>query len=159
MCSDLNLSPIDIITIYSYRCKIEVMFLFLKHLVGGFCYRFWTNSWPKLKRKKKSNLPALSESGLEKATQVVGAIERFVNIAGITLGLLQYLALTRADEIWGSYHGWLRTRSSEIPSEAVVQSVIQTEYFFSGCKVPFCNTLRIIKRKRRKHLLYDGLDN
>ena len=40
MCSDLNLSPIDIITIYSYRSKIEVMFLFLKHLVGGFCYRF-----------------------------------------------------------------------------------------------------------------------
>ncbi len=159
MCSDLNLSPIDIITIYSYRCKIEVMFLFLKHLVGGFYYRFWTNSWPKLKRKKKSELPTLSESGLEKATQVVKAIERFVNIAGITLGLLQYLALTRAAEIWGSYYGWLRTRSSDTPSEAVVQSVIQTEYFFSGCKVPFCNTLRIIKRKRRKHLLYGDLDN
>jgi hypothetical protein len=41
----------------------------------------------------------LSESGFEKATQVVKAIERFVNIAGITLGLLQYLALTRAAEI------------------------------------------------------------
>jgi phage protein U len=60
------------------------MFLFLKHLVGGFCYRFWTNSWPKLKRKKKSDLPTLSESSREKATQVVGAIERYVNIAGIT---------------------------------------------------------------------------
>ena len=124
-----------------------------------FCYRFWTKSWPKLKRKKKSDLPTLSESDLEKATQVVKAIERFVNIAGITLGLLQYLALTRAAEIWNSYHGWLRTRSSEIPSEAVVQSVIQTEYFFSGCKVPFCDTLRIIKGKRRKHLLYKDLDN
>jgi hypothetical protein len=159
MCSDINLSPIDIITIYSYRSKIEVMFLFLKHLVGGFCYRFWTKSWPKLKRKKKSDRPTLSESGREKATQVVEAIERFVNIAGITLGLLQYLALTRAAEIWGSYHGWLRTRSSETPSEAVVQSVIQTEYFFSGEKVPFCNTLRIINRKRRKHLLYEDLEN
>jgi hypothetical protein len=63
-------------------------------LVGGFCYRFWTNSWSKLKRKKNSDLPVLSESGFEKATQVVKAIERFVNIAGITLGLLQYLALT-----------------------------------------------------------------
>ena len=121
--------------------------------VGGFCYRFWTKSWPELKRKKKSKLPILSESGRDKATQVVEAIERFVNIAGISLGLLQYLALTRAAEIWGSYHGWLRTRSSETPSESVVQSVIQTEYFFYGDKVPFCNTLRIISRKRRKHLL------
>ena len=101
----------------------------------------------------------MSESGIEKATQVVTAIELFVNTAGITPGLLQYLALTRAAEIWGSYHGWLRTRSSETPSEAVVQSVIQTEYFFSGCKVPFCDTLRIIKRKSRKHLLYDDLGN
>ncbi len=159
MCSDLNLSPIDIITIYSYRSKIEVMFLFLKHLLGGFCYRFWTNSWPKLNRKKKSDQPILSESDLVKATQVVTAIERFVNIAGITLGLLQYLALTHASKIWGSYHGWLRTRSSEIPSEAVVQSVIQTEYFYTGCKVPFCNTLRIIMRKRRKQLLYADPDN
>lgn len=159
MCSDLNLSPMDIITIYSYRSKIEVMFLFLKHLIGGFCYRFWTSSWPKLTRNKKSNLPTLSESDREKATQVVKAIERFVNIAGITLGLLQYLALTRAAEIWGSYYGWLRTRSSETPSEAVVQSVIQTEYFFSVDKVPVCDTLRIIKPKRRKHLLYKDLRN
>lgn len=159
MSSDLNLSPMDIITIYSYRSKIEVMFLFLKHLLGGFCYRFWTKSWPKLKRKKQSDPPTLSESGREKATQVVEAVERFVNIAGITLGLLQYLALTRAAQIWDSYHGWLRTRSSEIPSEAVVQSVIQTEFFFSGYKVPFCNTLRIIKRKRRKHLLDGDLEN
>lgn len=158
MCSDLSLDPIDIITIYSYRCKIEVMFLFLKHLIGGFCYRFWTNSWPKLKRNKKSELPVLSETGLEKTTQVVTAIERFVNIAGITLGLLQYLALTRAVEIWDSYHGWLRTRSSETPSEAVVQNVIQTEFFFTGCKVPFCDTLLIIKRKRRKQLLCGNLD-
>jgi hypothetical protein len=100
----------------------------------------------------------LSESGRDKATQVVEAIERFVNIGGITLGLFQYLALTRAAEIWGSYHGWLRTHSSETPSEVVVQNVIQTEYFFYGDKVPFCNTLRIMSRKRCKHLLYKDLE-
>ena len=75
------------------------MFLFLKHLIGVFCYRFRTKSWPKLKRRKKSVLPTLSESDREKATQVVKAIERFLNIAGITLGLLQHLALTRSAEI------------------------------------------------------------
>ena len=53
MCSDLKLSPIQIITIYSYRSKIEVMFLFLKHLLGGFCYHFWTKAFPKLKRGEK----------------------------------------------------------------------------------------------------------
>ncbi|MCP4052941.1 MAG: hypothetical protein GY739_07730, partial [Mesoflavibacter sp.] len=136
MCSDLNLSPTDIIMIYSYRSKIEVMFLFLKHLIGGFCYRFWTKSMPKLSRKIKTDLSTLDESAIHKVRVAVEAVERFVNIAGIALGILQYLALTHADEIWNSYTGWLRTRSSEIPSEAVVQSSIQTEFFSSVWKVP-----------------------
>jgi len=159
MCSDLNLSPIDIITIYSYRSKIEVMFLFLKHLIGGFSYRFWTKSLPRLNRKSKVALYPSNKEGLQKVKQVAEAIEKFVNIAGIALGLLQYLALTRAGEIWNSYHGWLRTRSSDTPSEAVVQSVIRTEFFSSSWKVPFHSTLGIIRRKRRKHLLYADLEN
>jgi len=158
MCSDLNLSPTEIIMIYSNRCKIEVMFLFLKHLIGGFCYRFWTKSMPKLNRKIKTDLSTLDKSGIRKAREVVEAVERFVNIAGIALGLLQYAAITHADEIWDKYTGWLRTRSSEIPSEAVVQSIIQTEFFSSVWKVPFCLTLRIIKGKFRKRLLYANSD-
>ncbi len=106
MCSDLNLSPKDIIQIYSYRSKVEVMFLFLKHLIGGFCYRFWTKSMPKLSRKIKTDLSTLDESAIRKVREVVEAVERFVNIAGIALGLLQYQALTHADLIWESYTGY-----------------------------------------------------
>jgi len=154
MCSDLNLSAKDIITIYSYRSKIEVMFLFLKHLMGGFCYRFWTKSMPKLSRKKKIDLPTLDEKSVVKATKVVEAIEKFVNLAGIALGLLQYIALTQASKVWTGYHGWLRTYSSKIPSEAVVQNVIQTEFFAAAWKVPFCLTLRVIQRKMRRPPTY-----
>jgi len=156
MSSDLNLSPADIITIYSYRCKIELMFLFLNHLIGGFCYRFWTKSLPKLKRKKKVNmdLSTLSAEDIQKASRVVEAIERYVNLGGIALGLLQYLAITQRSKIWNSYEGWLRTRTSEIPSEAVVQSVIQTEFYSSVWKVPFGATLRIIQRNMRKRLFH-----
>ena len=49
MSSDIKLSPENIITIYSYRCKIELSFKFLKHIFGGFYYHFWTKSSPKLK--------------------------------------------------------------------------------------------------------------
>ncbi|MDM8555707.1 hypothetical protein QUF75_13325 [Desulfococcaceae bacterium HSG7] len=154
MCSDFNLSPTDIIMIYSYRSKIEVMFLFLKRLIGGFCYRFQTESMPKLSRKIKPDLSTSDESAMHKVRVVVEAVERFVNITGITLGILQYSALTHADEIWNSHTGWQRTRSSEIPSEAAVQSGILTEFFSSVWKVPFCATLRIIKKRFRKHQLY-----
>ena len=151
MSSDLNLSAKDIITIYSYRSKIEVMFLFLKHLVGGFCYHFWTKSMPKLNRRKKNCLPELNDQEIIKARQVVEACEKFINLAGIALGILQYLALTQASMIWTGYSGWMRTYSSEIPSEAVVQNVIQIQFFSAvWWKVPFCLTLRVVRNKMRR---------
>lgn len=158
MCSDLKLSPIEIVKIYSYRSKIEVMFLYLKHIIGGFCYRFWTKSLPKFNRKVKLDLSTLTEKELEKVSLAFDAIEKFVNLAGISLGLLQYLALTQASAVWESYHGWLRTRSSEIPSEWVVQSVIQSEFFSVGSKVPAGRTLRIILKKIRSPLINMNLD-
>lgn len=153
MSSDLQLPATEIITIYSYRSKIEVMFLFLKHLIGGFCYHFWTKAFPKLKRGKKPDLSTLSKPDLEKVDRTVKAIEGFINLAGIAMGLLQYLALTQTQAIWNSYQGWLRTRSSDIPSEGVVQNVLQAEFFSTAWKVPVCLTLRIIRKKFRKSLL------
>lgn len=153
MSSDLQLPATEIITIYSYRSKIEVMFLFLKHLIGGFCYHFWTKAFPKLKRGKKPDLSTFSKPDLEKVDRTVKAIEGFINLAGIAMGPLQYLAFTQTQAIWNSYQGWLRTRSSDIPSEGVVQNVLQAEFFSMVWKVPTCLTLQIIRKKFRKSLL------
>lgn len=152
MSSDIHLSPLEIIKIYSYRAKIEVMFLFLKHLIGGFCYRFWTKSLSKLKRKREAQIDqsTLSNSALARMDTTVEAIERFVNLAGIALGLLQYLALKQASGIWASYTGWLRTYSSQFPSEQVVQRALQAEFFSPSEKVPISATLRLIRDRARK---------
>jgi hypothetical protein len=84
-----------------------------------------------------------------KCDQAIEAIERFVNLGAIALGLLQYLALTRPVRIWQSYQGWLRTYPSDIPSEGVVQSVLQAE-FFSARKVSACLTLELIRHRSRE---------
>ena len=150
MSSDIQLSATKIITIYSYRSKIEVLFLFIKHLIGGFCYHFRTKAFPKLKQGKKPDLSTFSKPDLEKVDKTVKAIEGFINFAGIAMGLLQCLAITQAPAIWDSYQGWLRTRSSDIPSEGVVQSVLQAEFFSMVWKVPTCSTLRIIRKNFAK---------
>lgn len=153
MSTDLTLPAPDIITIYLYRHKIETMFLMLKHTLGGFCSRFWTKYFPATDRGKQpdfSGLPAFQQKKLAEAAE---ATERFVNIAGIALGLLQYLAISYPSKIWSEYEGWLRTCSSEIPSEGVVQSVIQAEFFSSLGKVPDNRTLRFIRKKMRKCLI------
>lgn len=154
MCSDLNLSPTEFIKIYSYRWKIEIMFFALKHWLGGFAYHFWTRAFPKLKRGESLDLTACTPEAREQLAQTLDTIERFVNLAGIALGLLQYLALSHGAQIWQHYHGWLRTYSSSVPSEAVVQNVVRTEFFSLADKVPDCRTLELLLEKSIRRPAY-----
>jgi hypothetical protein len=148
MSSDLDLPATQIITIYSYRFKIEAMFSALKHLLGAFCYHFWTKSLPTMGRKKTLDYSGLTQTQRTRCDQAMEATERFVNLGAIALGLLHYLALTMPTQIWQSYQGWLRTYPLDIPSERVVQSVLQAEFFSPG-KVPVCRTLQLIRARRR----------
>jgi len=154
MSSDLELDPVQVIEAYNFRPKIEVMFFALKHLIGGFCYHFWTYAFPELKRGQALDVSKLGEAAKLKMDLAIEAIERFVTLASITLGVLQYLSLHHTEKIWESYKGWLRTTSSSYPSEGVVQNVLQAELFSSlgqarAGKVPVCRTLRLILEKGR----------
>ena len=88
--------------------------------------------------------PTCSPEARQQLAQTLDTIERFVNLAGMALGLLQYLALTHGAQIWQTYCGWLRTYSSSLPSEAVAQSVVRAEFFSLASKVPNCRTLEAV---------------
>jgi hypothetical protein len=125
MCSNLSLAPVDIITAYSYRFKIEVCFNVLKNMVGAFFYHFWTTVWPKLCRKSNTTIELPNDQRSRKLIkQAISAIEGFANFGCIATGILQILALSFPQKIWRNYRGWLRTISSEVPSEETVRSVI-----------------------------------
>jgi hypothetical protein len=153
MCSDLSLDPLDILTAYSYRFKVEVSFNVLKNIIGAFFYHFWTNACPKLCRKSKVQVDVPQDKrSQELITRTIHAIEAFVTIGCIATGILQILALSFPQQIWKGYRGWLRTVSSQIPSEETVRSVVQHEYFHSFRK--FSNSLiyTIILAKSREDL-------
>jgi hypothetical protein len=151
MCSDLTLDPLTIITIYAYRMKIEVMFDVVKNLVGGFCYHFWSTSLPKLKRGVPHHYATLARTEQKRLSHTLTAIERFINLAAMAVGMLQYLSLTAHEAVWDGYHGWLRTYSSAYPSERVVQNVLRSEVFHGGTKVPCCRTFEILQHKQRTY--------
>lgn len=158
LCSDLTLSAENIIKAYSYRFKIEVNFKVVKHLIGAFFYHFWTRVWPGITHQKKNNLSQINDPISERLIQqATDAIEAFVNFACIATGVLQILALNCHQTIWVNYRGWLRTITSTIPSEEVVRSVVQQEYFHNFHI--FSNTViyQIIMSKSRK--LYDCLES
>jgi len=150
MCSDLTLSPYDIIRAYSYRFKIEFSFKVLKHLIGAFFYRFRTSVWPHIGTRNESDLSSLENEPPSRRLirETADAIEAFMNFGCIATGILQILSLLFHERIWDKYLGWLRTVTSTIPSEEVVRSVIQQEYFHNF--FVFRNSLiyRIIWAKR-----------
>jgi hypothetical protein len=130
MCSDLTLSAPDIVRAYSLRFKIEVSFKVLKHLMGTFYYRFWTRAWPRIGKRTVSDLSEITDARRKRLIQeAVDAIEAFTNFGCIATGILQIIALKFHGTIWETYAGWLRTVTSTIPSEEVVKSVIQQEYY------------------------------
>jgi len=151
ICSDLSLSAPDIIRAYSYRFKIEVSFKVLKHLIGVFFYRFWTSAWPRIGKRTESDLSAAEDARSQSLIgQTTNAIEAFVNFGCIATGILQIVSLNYHQTIWQNYLGWLRTVTSMIPSEEIVKSVIQEEYYHNFRIFKNSAIYRIIMSKSRK---------
>ena len=151
MSSDTMLSATDIILVYSYRFKIEVSFRVLKHLIGAFFYRFWTSAWPRIGNRNEVDL---SSSDAPRSRRLIveaaNAIEAFMNFGCIAFGILQIISLNFHDTIWKKYHGWLRTVTSTIPSEEVVKSVVQEEYYHNFHLFNNSAINRIIMSKSKK---------
>ena len=152
MCSDLDLDPSQIIAAYSYRFKIEVTFKALKHLIGAFCYHFWTTAWPKLNKRVANDLSTVTSETHRLIALATNAIEGFVNFGCIAIGILQILSLNNDHLIWKKYRGWLRTYSSQVPSEEIVRSVIQENFFHNFCDFSNSAIYQIIMLKRKKTL-------
>ena len=151
MSSDLTLSAPDIIRAYSYRFKIEVSFKMLKHLMGAFFYRFWTSAWPRIGKGTTSDLSVIDDPKKERLIQqTTDAIEAFANFGCIATGILQIISLNFHQTIWKKYCGWLRTVSSTIPSEEIVKSVIQQEFYHNFRFFRHTAIYRIIMSKSKK---------
>ena len=151
MCSDLTLSATDIVRAYSFRFKIEVSFKVLKHLMGAFYYRFWTSAWPRIGKRTVSDLSEITDSRRKRLIQqAADAIEAFTNFGCIAIGILQIIALNFHETIWRKYAGWLRTITSTVPSEEVVKSVIQQEYYHNFRSFRNTAIYRIIMSKSKK---------
>lgn len=154
MCSDLMLHPEQIILAYSYRFKIEVSFKMLKHILGGFGYHFWTKALPKLSRfETKTDLSCIQkQKDKERILAATRAIEVFTFLSCIAMGILTIVSLTYPTLVWVKFTGWLRTKSSSVPSVDTVRSVIQQELFWNFRNLGHYATLSKIQAYQRREL-------
>ena len=102
--ADLNLNPESIIRLYSYRFKIECTFRELKQVLGGFSYRFWSKSMPRVNRYlKKGEAHPIEKVKCPQAKKrilnTINAIEGYVLFSCIAMGLLQILSISYSNKI------------------------------------------------------------
>jgi hypothetical protein len=151
--TDLTLAAEDIIRLYGYRFKIECTFREMKQVIGGFSYRFWSPSMPKLKRYLKKGEPHPLEQVTEEADQqrirlTVQAIEGYVMCSCIAMGLLQLIALRFSHRVPGLFCRYLRTPSKTIVSEATVMAYLRKFIFYLFAKNPHLSITKIIRSKQ-----------
>jgi len=124
MTSDLTLDLRAALTLYCKRITIEIMFDTLKNVMGGLAYHFWSKPLPRVSRRPTRKAALLPKSPKPELTQnTFDAIEKFVNVQFLVLGLLQFVAAKFPLQVWAKSKCWLRTYTSETPSEFVTRTV------------------------------------
>ena len=128
MCTDLELSPLDIIEIYGLRFKIELSFKQALRVVGAFAYHFWMAVMTPIKCKSGDQyLHMKTEAYRNAVRRKLAAYHRHIQLGLIAQGLLQILSATAPDLIWGSFGSWIRTiRPGLAPSEQVVAIALRS---------------------------------
>lgn len=124
MSSDLTLTLQDGLFLYTHRASIETLFHQLKNLLGGMGYHFWSKYLQPVSRQPRKNGTPPRSSRPKKTRATLEAIERFVRIQLLALGLLHLLSAKFPREIGSPASCWLRTPCGKFPSPFVTRTVL-----------------------------------
>jgi len=123
--SDFNLNAVTAIQLYCRRITIETMFDTLKNTLGAMAYHFWSQYLSRASRKPKKQKDQKQKSSNPTQTKnTLAAIEKFVNVQLLVLGMLQLIAKQFPAEVKSKANCWLRTFSSNTPSEFVTRTAL-----------------------------------
>jgi len=152
--TDLNAKPTTIIKLYARRTNIECMFRAMKQTMAGFFYHFWTKAMPRLNYYQRKDEPHPLEDVTCKKQRLLiikklKAIEGYVLLSSIALGLLQILSLKLGTGIDLKKIRFLRTYSSDYASEATVREYIRKSIFMMFAKPDALPIIKIIKSKQK----------
>ena len=127
LCTDLTMTPLDILRLYAWRFKIEAGFWQAIHTVGAYAYHFWMRAMTPLRRGDgNQHLHRKSPKYRQQVRRKFAAYQRHIQIGLIAQGLLQYLALSFRRVAWNNFNSYIRTAKTHLPpSEWVVAQALR----------------------------------
>lgn len=132
--TDLTVSPLSIIHLYSFRFRIENTFRTLKQEIGGFSYHFWTKAMGKLSHFRKKQDPdpldgILQEQKRQRVLKTIRATEMYALMSSISIGILQTVSAKCIDNPCIEGMRYQRTKTKARPSEANIMYILQRHLF------------------------------
>jgi len=116
LCTDLTMSPLDILRLYAWRFKIEAGFWQAIHTLGAYAYHFWMRAMTPLRRGDgNQHLHRKSAQYRQQIGRKFAAYQRHIQIGLIAQGLLQYLALSFRHVAWRNFSSYIRTAKTKLP--------------------------------------------
>ena len=159
--TSLELEPLSIIRLYSYRFRIECTFRELKQQTGAFCYRFWSKHMPKLNHYQKKGEPTAlerveREKSRRKVLEAVRATEMHMALSCIAMGILQGLSVSYTGEISPGQLRYQRTPARGRVSEAAVMHYLRKYFFCLLGRQPELRITQIIQEQQDESGTYWG---
>ena len=152
MTSDLNLDPIAAVHLYCRRVTIETMFDTLKNTLGAMGYHFWSQYLSEASRRPTKNKDQdQSSSNPTQTGNTLAAIEKFVNVQLLVLGMLQLIAKKFSAQVKAKARCWLRTVTTNTPSEFVTRTALANIIRNNLCGFAKDWITQLIRQKQKSH--------
>ena len=151
--TSLELEPLSIIRLYSYRFRIECMFRELKQQTGAFCYHFWSKHMPKLSYHQKAGEPGPlegveNERSRKNILKAVQATEMHMMILCIAMGILQSICVYSLGKLSSKQMRYQRTPSRGRVPQAALMVHLRKYFFLFMEKEPELRITQIIREQQ-----------
>lgn len=130
MTTDLGLSPLEVISTYALRFKIELSFRHAIHVIGTYAYHFWMMPMTPIRRRSgNQHLHKKTQSYRDQVARKINAYHLHLQLGVITQGILNYIASIAPNAVWSCFRSWIRTiRPGIAPSEAVTATALRNSF-------------------------------